>query len=89
MLVMQPPQVNGVREDLTPTKINTLKKQLEKIRDEFVPTYEQSKCDTFHLVVEHTKRHGEQATFIPLNGDTAEYVLNYVEEDVPPTEEGE
>jgi hypothetical protein len=87
----QAPHVNGVRDDLTPTKIEMLKKQLINIQEDFVPTYEQPVCDTFYLVVEHTRKHGEQATFIQLNGDTAEYVLSYVEpvEEVPPTEEGE
>jgi hypothetical protein len=79
MLIIQPPQINGVRADLTPNQISTLKEQLERIQQEFVPTHRQPVCDTFHLVVEHTKRHGEEARFIPLNGDTAEYVLNYVE----------
>jgi hypothetical protein len=87
----QAPNVNGVREDLTPETINTLKSQLLTIQEEFTPTYEQPVCDTFYLVVEHTRKHGEQATFIQLNGDTAEYVLSYVEpvEEVPPTEDGE
>jgi ferritin len=90
MTYVQPsaPHVNGVRDDLTPTKIETLKNQLVRIQEDFKPTYEQPVCDTFYLVVEHTKKHGDQATFIQLNGDTAEYILAYVEE-VPPTEEGE
>jgi hypothetical protein len=83
-----PPHTDGIREDLTPSKIETLKNQLVRIQEDFTPTYEQPVCDTFYLVVEHTRKHGEQATFIQLNGDTAEYILSYVEE-VPPTEEGE
>lgn len=73
----QPPEVNGVQE-LSESKILTLQKQLQRIIEDFVPTYEQPVCDTFYLVVEHTKKHGEQATFTQLNGDTAEYVLGYV-----------
>jgi hypothetical protein len=83
MLTMQPPQVNGVREDLTPTQIATLKEQLERVREDFVPTHKQLVYDTFYLVVEHTKKHGEEETFVPLNGDTVEYILSYVKDDEP------
>lgn len=77
------PHVNGVLE-LTETKQNTLRNQLQTIITDFVPTYEQPVADTFYLVVEHTKKHGEQATFTQLNGDTVEYLLATVVE--PPVE---
>jgi hypothetical protein len=78
-LQSQPPNVNGVRQDLSNSEIEKLKTQLKNIRDTFVPTFEQPVCDTFYLVVEHTRKHGAQTTFIQLNGDTCEYILSLVD----------
>lgn len=83
----QPPHVNGIR-DLNNTEIERLKTQLKNIREAFVPTFEQPVCDTFYLVVEHTKKHGAQATFVQLNGDTAEYILSLVDTVEQPQAEG-
>lgn len=76
------PHVNGILE-LSATKQNTLRNQLKTIVAEFVASYEQPIADTFYVVVEHTRKHGEQATFTQLNGDTVEYLLATVDVEVP------
>lgn len=71
----QPPYCNGVME-LTQTKCDTLRNQLNTIIEDFVPSEEYPVVSTFYLVVEHTRKHGEQTTFTQLNGDTVEYLLS-------------
>ena len=68
------PYANGILE-LTDIQKLSLLAQLKTIKAGFVATHEQPVCDTFYLVVEHTKKHKGQATFVQLNGDTAEFVL--------------
>ena len=68
------PQANGILE-LTDTQKLALLSQLKSIKAGFVPSHVQPVCDTFYLVVEHTKKHKGQANFTQLNGDTAEFVL--------------
>lgn len=77
-VIPQPPHVNGVIE-LNETKATTLRKQLDTIISEFKPTEDYPMISTFYLVVSHTKKHGEQATFTQLNGDTVEHLLSLVE----------
>ena len=81
----QAPNVNGVME-LSATKQDTLRNQLDTIIADFVPSEEYPVISTFYLVVEHTRKHGAQATFTQLNGDTVEHLLSLVEE-VTPVEE--
>jgi hypothetical protein len=81
----QAPNVNGVLE-LSATKIETLRKQLDVIVADFAPSEDYPVISTFYIVVEHTKKHGSQTTFTQLNGDTVEYLLSLVE-DVAPVEE--
>jgi hypothetical protein len=77
----QAPNVNGVME-LSVTKQDTLRKQLDVIVSEFEPSEEYPVISTFYIVVKHTQKHGAQTTFTQLNGDTVEYLLGLVEEPV-------
>lgn len=70
-----PPHVNGV-VDVSESKQETLRKQIQTIVNDFVPTYDQPVCDTFYIVCTHTEKHGAQATFTQLNGDTVEHLLS-------------
>lgn len=86
MLNIQPPFCNGELQ-LSDTKSTTLKNQLQAIIDDFVPTEQYPVCNTFYLVVAHTKKHGAQSTFTQLNGDTVEALLRPTEEVVEPQSE--
>lgn len=77
------PHVNGVM-DLSETDKTKLKGQLKTIIDGFVSTYEQPEITTHYIVATHLKKHGAQATFTAINGDTAEALLAELS-----TEEGE
>jgi ABC-type phosphate transport system substrate-binding protein len=74
----QAPNVNGVME-LSATKIETLRNQLDAIVSEFVPSEEYPVISTFYIVVKHTQKHGTQTTFTQLNGDTVEFLLGLQE----------
>lgn len=80
MINQNPPHTNGIME-LSNTDQDRLRNQLVNIRDSFVPTDDQPVCDTFYLVVEHTRKHGDQTTFTQLNGDTVDFLLGSVEND--------
>jgi hypothetical protein len=77
-ILPQPPHVNGVME-LSATKIETLRNQLDAIVAEFTPSEEYPVISTFYIVVKHTQKHGEQTTFTQLNGDTVEFLLGLQE----------
>ena len=68
------PTVGGVME-LTEEDITQIKDKLVLIREAFVATDEQPVCDTFYL----TSTYNKTNTF-KINGDTAQYVLGYVNE---------
>jgi hypothetical protein len=80
-VIPQPPHINGVME-LSATKIETLRNQLNTIIAEFEPSEEYPIISTFYIVVKHTQKHGAQTTFTQLNGDTVEWLLSLTEETV-------
>lgn len=85
MLNIQPPYCDG-EVQLTDAKKETLKNQLQTIIDAFVPTDDYPICNTFYLVVAHTKKHGAQSTFTQLNGDTVEALLRPTVTEETPSE---
>lgn len=86
-----PPQVNGVM-DLTEEEILSIQAELVVIQEAFEPDDYVVYCDTQYLVSHYNDAHQD----LLINGDTAEYCLQYVKEetveedpaqvDTPPTE---
>lgn len=72
------PHVNGIVGGLTEVQTLSIQGKLRSILDAFIPSYEQPVADTFYLVVTYTGTHSAEVGYIQINGDTAEYCLNYV-----------
>ncbi|MGP0689833.1 hypothetical protein ACW5UC_25125 [Priestia aryabhattai] len=71
-----PPHVNGIM-DLTEEEILIIKEDLIEIQDAFVPDDYVSYCDTQYLVSHYNDAHPDML----INGDTANYCLQYVKEE--------
>lgn len=74
---LEAPFVDGLVAGLEDEKVIDIKNKLVAIQEAFEPTEDVAVCDTFHLVVAYTKKHGKDANFVAINGDTAEYCLQY------------
>lgn len=71
MALKQPPEVDGIMPLSDVEKIDINSKLLE-IKQSFVPDDFTLVCDTFYLVSTYNK----QNQTAPINGDTAESLLN-------------
>lgn len=69
-MALQPPFVNG-EMTLTDEQVTDIQTKLVAIRDAFVPTNDQSECDTFYI----TSTYNRQNPTFPVNGDTVQMLL--------------
>jgi len=77
-----PPQVNGIM-DLTEEEVLSIQAELIAIQDAFEPDDYVVYCDMQYLVSHYNDAHPE----LLINGDTAEYCLQYVKEEQPVEED--
>jgi hypothetical protein len=84
MAFKQPPHINGIME-LIEQEQTKIREKLLTIRDNFEETDDQPIADTFYITATYNRENPD----FPINGDTCEWLLEEIVEDVPPTEEGE